>query len=285
MADTTKNQFGGTWTQDKLKILRKYLGAYTTALKKQRWFKLVYIDAFAGTGTVGMGNQYPDQKDIREFIDGSVRIALNIEDRPFDELIFIEKDEEKCSKLEQIKREHSGREISIIEGDANNFLRTLEKGRGRWRGVLFLDPFGAQLDWSTLKAIAGYEALDIWLLFPTSAIVRMLPKKKIPDKVSPKWAHTLTRVYGGENWRNLYHENPDLFGESRLEREPGVHNLLTIYQNQLKELFGRRYLDKSKTLKSSMNAPLFEFMFCVGNPSRAAIELAKDIASHLIDRI
>ena len=37
--------FGGPWTQEKLKILERYLDAYTTALKNQP-FKLVYIDAF-----------------------------------------------------------------------------------------------------------------------------------------------------------------------------------------------------------------------------------------------
>ncbi len=34
---------------EKLRILERYLDAYTTALKNQP-FKLMYIDAFAGTG-------------------------------------------------------------------------------------------------------------------------------------------------------------------------------------------------------------------------------------------
>ena len=43
--------FGGPWTQQKLNILEHYLDAYTTALKNQP-FRLVYIDAFAGTGRI-----------------------------------------------------------------------------------------------------------------------------------------------------------------------------------------------------------------------------------------
>ena len=43
--------FGGSWTQEKLNILRGYLDAYTTALKDQP-FKLIYIDAFAGSGNL-----------------------------------------------------------------------------------------------------------------------------------------------------------------------------------------------------------------------------------------
>ena len=54
MTNTTQNQFGGPWTQEKLGILKKYLDAYTTALKNQQ-FCLLYIDAFAGAGTVEQG--------------------------------------------------------------------------------------------------------------------------------------------------------------------------------------------------------------------------------------
>ena len=46
-----KASYGGPWTIEKLNILEKYLDAYTTALKKTP-FKLMYIDAFAGTGHV-----------------------------------------------------------------------------------------------------------------------------------------------------------------------------------------------------------------------------------------
>ena len=42
-------QFGGSWTNQKLERLRKYLVAYHDALKNQP-FRLEYTDAFAGTG-------------------------------------------------------------------------------------------------------------------------------------------------------------------------------------------------------------------------------------------
>lgn len=41
--------FGGNWTEQKLGILEAYLDSYTTALKNHG-FRLVYIDAFAGSG-------------------------------------------------------------------------------------------------------------------------------------------------------------------------------------------------------------------------------------------
>ena len=45
----------------------------------------------------------------------------------------------------------------------------------RTRGVIFLDPFGASLEWQTLKVIAATEALDVWYFFPLSSIFRNAP--------------------------------------------------------------------------------------------------------------
>ena len=41
----------GPWAEDKLECLRKYLAAYTTILRKQRFKGYGYVDAFAGAGT------------------------------------------------------------------------------------------------------------------------------------------------------------------------------------------------------------------------------------------
>ena len=70
--------FGGNWTKRKLDILESYMDAYTTALKKQG-FRLMYIDAFAGEGRIGLR----DDDDGVQFLSGSVTRALKIEDRLF----------------------------------------------------------------------------------------------------------------------------------------------------------------------------------------------------------
>jgi three-Cys-motif partner protein len=41
--------FGGTWTEEKLAVLRKYLVAYATIMRNTP-FRFAYIDAFAGSG-------------------------------------------------------------------------------------------------------------------------------------------------------------------------------------------------------------------------------------------
>ena len=80
-------RFGGDWTAEKLLISSAYLDAYTTALKSQR-FRLIYVDAFAGSGSIVAH----DDEDRRRLLEGSPLVALAVEDRPFDQLIFVERD-------------------------------------------------------------------------------------------------------------------------------------------------------------------------------------------------
>ncbi len=273
------SSYGGGWTQEKLDILGSYLDAYTTALKKQN-FKLIYIDAFAGTGYVEL-----QEEDAKYFIRGSATIAANINDKPFDKLVFVEKDSDRCLELENLKREHSDRDIQIENLDANDYLSNLQRDWIKWRGVLFLDPFATQVQWSTIETIASFNALDTWILFPTSAVTRMLPTSKKPDDISSGWVDRLTRVYGAESWRDLYQQSPQmrLFGDIEHERDPGVDGLLSIYKSNLGRLFEDRFLQEWRTLKNSKNSAMFEFLFCVGNPR--GIKPAKPIAKHILDHI
>ena len=284
--------YGGPWTIEKLNMLERYLDAYTTALKKTP-FKLMYIDAFAGTGQITLSgdgdNKFAlwdsDDDDLRGFVSGSAERAIKIDNRPFDKLIFVEKEQERCDELESLKKEHLGRDIQIENSDANEFLRNLQQNWNQWRGVLFLDPFATEVEWSTIETIADFNALDTWILFPVSAIVRMLPTSQQPDAISPEWAKRLNRIFGDGSWRNLYQEDPqgDLFGNIEHRRVPGVSSLIGLYKNRLKALFGKRLLEQSRTLKNSKDSPLFEFMFCVGNSQ--GIGPAKKIANYILEHI
>ena len=267
--------FGGPWTTEKLDILEDYLNSYTTALKNQP-FRLVYIDAFAGSGEINIGEYGVSEFDSDSFVKGSTERALRVLDRPFDQLVFVEK------------------QADSYEDDANTFLAGLTKhsflngpatqAYVDWRGVLFVDPFGTELEWATVEHIAGVRRLDMWLLFPVGAIGRMLPLSGHPDEVEPKWVDRLNIVFGGDHWRKLYSlsRQQELFGDEVMERERGVQGLLSIYKNRLREAFGVRFLNESRTLTNSKNSPLFEFIFCVGSPSERAIKAAKGIARHLV---
>ena len=286
--------FGGPWTTEKLNILESYLNSYTTALKSQP-FRLVYVDAFAGSGEINIGEYGVSDFDSDSFVTGSTARALRARDRPFDQFAFVEKQADSYNELMELKAQHPDRLIDVKQGDANALLASLSKRSFRrgptthahvdWRGVLFVDPFGTELKWTTVGHIAALRRLDMWLLVPVGAIGRMLPLSRNPDEVQPKWVDRLNIVFGGNHWRKLYSVSPqgDLFGQEASEREPGVDGLLKIYKDQLKGVFGARFLPESRTLKNSKNSPLFEFIFCAGHPKGARI--AKKIAKHLIERM
>lgn len=278
-------KFGGDWTRKKLDILERYLDAYTTALKNMK-FKLMYIDAFAGTGDIGRRQQ--EDEDAKMLIEGSASRALKIGDKLFDRLIFVEKDRDRYRQLRNLCQKNSGRDIRIENADANSFLANkLQEDWKKWRGVLFLDPFATEVEWKTVRHIARFK-LDVWILFPTSAVIRMLPKSRKPDDISSKMARSLTRVFGNESWRKLYSVSPQQFlfgGKEEYQRYRGSLGIVEIYKENLHNLFGKRFMKESKTLKNSKNSPLFEFIFCVGSSNLKAISLAKGIAKHIINMV
>ena len=292
--------FGGPWTLEKLGIVERYLRAYCKVFKNQQWCRLVYLDAFAGSGRIIRdleGADGADTEDGSDFIMGSAERALTVDDRPFDLLVFVEKERERCARLEELRGRYPGRLIDVVNEDANEFLRALDHdtflGESRsvtyrdWRGVLFVDPFGTQLDWTTVQHIGSLERLDMWLLFPVGAIARMLPRSRDPSRVNPKWADRLSRVFGGDGWRDLYGRDPqsNLFGTEESVRAQGVDGLMEIYKDQLRGIFEARLLEESRTLRNSISSPLFELIFCVGSSSPKAIGAAKRIAKDLISDI
>ncbi len=283
-------EFGGPWTLEKLDILERYLDAYTTALKDQP-FELWYIDAFAGSGSIKIPDGGEEaylfssgDEEARGFVEGSAALAIEIQDKPFDKFVFVEKNMSRCDELRNLAENYPDRDISIENAEANEYLAGIDDDWTGRRGVLFLDPYATAVEWATIKKIAGLEALDTWILFPTSALSRMLPKGKKPDDVDPMWAERLTKIYGDESWRELYQPTPDLFpdlfGEELSQRSLGVSGLLSIYKKNLENLFGNRFLQESRPLVNSKNSVLFEFIFCSGHPKGA--QVAHRIARHLI---
>ena len=264
----TSPRFGGPWTQEKLDILRQYLDAYTTALKSQP-FNLIYVDGFAGTGSYSESRD--DYAEFQEFRQGSARIALEIDNKPFDRVVFIEEDAGAATSLLQLTNEYPGRDIHVIHGDANVKVPEFCHGMGDFdRSVVFLDPYATEVSWPTIEAIAATKKIDCLILFPRMAIARMMPNEKEPDEATSK---QLDRVFGGrEHWQESYQDSPQysLFkGESTRERESGAQ-ITNRYRKRLKGVF-HCVASASRTLTNSKNAPLFELFFAAGNPKGAPI--------------
>ena len=276
--------FGGPWTQQKLEILRRYLDAYTTALKNTR-FHLYYVDAFAGEGFWRPDSNYlgDDYGEFGDLLRGSARIALDIDDRSFDSFLFIEKDDSRSSSLQSLSDEadYHGKDIRVVNEDANIALPDFCQRMGDFdRAVVFLDPYATQVSWSTVAAIAGTGKIDCWILFPLSAIARMMPRQNEP---SPQLASQLDRIFGArEFWIDFYQASPQLsmFEENTLlERTRGSDLIAARYRERLDLVFSR-VAPTRRILTNSKASPLFELFFGAANPQGAAI--AVRIADHLL---
>ena len=279
---TQNPSFGGPWTQEKLDILRKYLDGYTTALKNQN-FTLTYVDAFAGSGSYRRrhSNSLPDKGETNDVFEGSASIALTIKDRPFNRLIFIEKDSKLITSLNQLKKKHPRRMISVIEGDANAEIPSFcTDMQGRDRAVIFLDPFATSVDWTTIQSIADTKKVDCLIWFPLSALTRMMANRRRPDDAL---ARKLDQVFGGrEYWSSqLYRrsEQQPLFGgEEVVIREP-QDRIAEVYRERLQGVFAG-VAQARRTFTNSRNSPIFELIIAAGNLRGAPI--AVNIANNIL---
>jgi three-Cys-motif partner protein len=299
---TTKgkaHRFGGDWTSTKLGVLAKYLEAYTTALKDkptpERPFRKAYIDAFAGTGYRTMRKErdddttsstllFPDLAELapQQLLDGSARLALKVEPR-FDNYIFIERDAERCNELEALKTEFSplAASIRVEQGDANaEIQRICAKDWSGHRAVLFLDPYGMQVEWQTIEAIARTKAIDLWLLFPLGiGVSRLLTRS---GDIPKGWRARLDSLLGTTEWYEEFYKvehKADLFGNDEEHVVKATNETIARYFNgRLQSIFAG--VADPGVLRNSANNPLYLLCFAAANEKGAPIALK--IANHLL---
>ncbi len=295
--DPCEHNFGGSWTQEKLSILKQYMDSYMNVMKKQP-FSLIYIDAFAGTGerieeTPTASESNPslfspeDINQRKKFFDGSAKISLNLS-RPFNEYWFIEKNQSRYEELCSLRSKypHLSSKIHCEQGDANEIVLDILKKYGwkRERAILFLDPYGASVEYKTLVEIAQCKALDVWLLFPVGQVVNRLLMTK-PENISPAWIEKLNRIFGSTDWREIFYqkeEKASLFEDRIVEsKNAGWVKITDFYKKQLEKEFNA-VANETTFLKNSNNNPLFAFIFAMTNDSKAAQNAALRIANHLL---
>jgi len=291
MAKNLHKKFGGKWTEQKLKILKKYLGAYSTIMNKQN-FKFAYIDAFAGTGYRTSKKENEDKDFLLEeddgtdklkFIKGSAITALEVTPE-FKNYIFIEKDKNRFMELSRLREKYPElkNKIKMVNEDANLYIqKTCKKDWQNHRAVMFLDPFGMGIKWETVVAVAETKAIDLWVLFPLGVGVNRLLKKN--GQLSDWAKNKLNDIFGTKDWEKEWYE-PDpqgtLFneGKKRQIKTATLDSIGKFFISRIKTVFVETANNPAK-LYNSKNNPLFLFCFCAGNPKGAstAVKIAQDI--------
>lgn len=281
----TLQKFGGNWTEEKLNIFTSYLDSYLIALQNQK-FKKIYIDAFAGTGEI-------ETSDGGQYLVGSAKRALASE-KKFDHYYFIEADSQKAGELQDMINAEFPQMRQIVTtycGDANDKLAEIISSVD-WRynrGLLFLDPYATQVNWDTLENVAKTKSIDVWYLFPFSALERMLPKNGKYDK----WEECIDRLLGDTGWREeFYKKDPqmtlfDLFPEpgqsdgERMVKDTNPEHIKDYILARLRTIFPC-VSKHARIFRNSRRSPMFLFCFAIASESPKAQGLALRMADYIL---
>ena len=205
---SSAQQSWGFWTQSKLQILEDYLAAFLTA-SSTKAKGAVYLDAFAGEGA-GRARLTDEE------FDGSARIAAsatagNGSGFQFSYLRFVELNSTRADEIRaEFRRDFPGRDIDVVPGDCNveipNLLAAMPIDLTWYPTFAFLDPFGIELHWQTIQALADHKRqrtykVELFMLFAAPAIMRiagLTPEKAVPDA-----ENRLARLFGCWNWEPI----------------------------------------------------------------------------------
>lgn len=289
------HEFGGSWTEVKLDAIAAYLSYYNNVLRTQpredQPFRRWYVDAFAGSGTRtaeitrgGLLEGSPVEKEKIELAGSAVR-ALDVHPK-FDQLIFIEGHRGRFNDLSRVKSAYQGRNIECRQGDANTELTRIFQSRPwktasgkNWtdRAVVFLDPYGMNVEWSTLETLAATKAVDVWYLFPLEGVNRQLAHQL--DRVDEHKRLRLDQIFGTANWQTELYETyveRNLF-DFVTEKTGRIVDKKQIEQyaiQRLRTIFS--YVSEPLPLVNEADRQLFSLL-CLANP-------ATDAASALIKK-
>lgn len=250
----------GEWSRDKHHFLRRYLDAFTTAMRNKKWDGLHYVDLFAGAGLARL-------KTSRKLEWGSPVIAARAP-FSFSCLHLCEKDREAFAALEKrLGRIRPQQQIRLFHGDANQKIREIVSGIPQGTlSVAFLDPFGLHLEFNCLVQLANRRA-DLIVFFPDrSDILRNWLKYYFDNPES-----NLDRYLGaGVNWRAMIETVP----HHRL-----CDRFLKLYQGQIEKL-GYRYFDYERI--STDRGPLYRLIYASRN--QVGLRIWRRVAQRKPDR-
>jgi three-Cys-motif partner protein len=291
--------WGGNWTEEKLNAFEKYVNAYLTIMNKhrdKRKWKLIYFDAFAGSGsrnaidTQEENQSFFDERDITQdelsVYKGAAERVVCIAQHGFDYYYFIENNEKARKDLEEKLNalNHNNKLKLIFRGsDANEqicIMADAMKKDKKLCALTLLDPFGMQVEWSSIEKLAGTKT-DLWVLIPSGiGINRLLDTEgkliHIDKQVS---CFGISEVEIRDYFYKEREPEPGFFGsESQIKKvEEPIKRIAELYIERLKLLFPQ-VTDRPLEMINSRNCPIYHFAFASNNPT------AKKIASDIIER-
>lgn len=291
----SSQSFGDQHTVQKLETVQKYLQTYVTALKFQS-FELLYVDACAGSGSSMPKAQLKADDDLAQeellgidqpmadtdqIIVGSAVRALSV-NPPFHRYLLNDVKKANVDALRKAVREefpHLDGSVELTQLDANEMLRNLCKSQNwkKTRAVVFLDPFGLQIEYETLRLLGETQAVDVWYLVPVFAMYRQVSGD---GQINPDGGPRVDAALGTDVWRNVAvveEVGPrDLFEQAgpKSKRAVDIAWFEKVARERIGAAFGGRVLEESLPLGRN-GIQEFSLMFAWANPSEKASLAAK----------
>lgn len=290
--------FGDRYTKQKLETVERYLQSYSTALKNKP-FTLLYVDACAGSGasvpkSATKAEEEDRQKalegfgttvlDTDQIVIGSAIRALSIQP-PFHRYLFNDLNRTNVEALNQVidrSFPHLWDRIEITQLDANDMLKEMCSNYdwNETRAVVFLDPFGLQINYGTLQLLGATRAVDLWYLVPVFAMYRQISGE---GQINPDGGPRVDAALGTTAWRDVAvtteERGNDLFAQPQFKtkRAVDIQWFEKIARERIGAAFGGRVLEETLPLGKN-GVHYFSLMFAWANPSERAENLAKRLA-------
>lgn len=282
--------WGGNWTEIKLEAFENYVNAYLTIMNAQKvkyngWPTTIYFDGFAGSGerispTKEETNLFSDYlvKDELAVYKGSAERILRLNQR-FEHYFFVDNDKKAINNLKQKLSDSNliSNNCNFIPDDVNNQLIKLSEFLNTQKAALvLLDPFGMQIDWSSIEKLKD-KRVDLWILIPSGVIINRFLDRKGKLIFSNK----LQSYFGltEEEIRNRFYATETietLFGaeDAVVKTNDSVAKIAELYIDKLKDIW--EYVsDKPLILLNTRKAPIYHFVFASNN--KTALKIANQI--------
>ena len=139
-----------------------------------------------------------------------------------------------------------------------------------------MDPYGLDIEWTTIESIGKARTMDVFLNFPLMDINRNAALKTL-EASNPKEGLRLTKIWGDDSWKHLvYVEQTDMFSPSILiKRDEGNEILKRGFQKRLKQVAGFSFVPEPILMKNKVGGHLYFLFFASHKP--VAQGIAEDI--------
>ena len=282
--------WGGSWTELKLDAFENYVNAYLTIMSAQKqkfsgWPTTIYFDGFAGSGerfsTIeeekDLFSDYFIKEDL-ELYKGSAERVLSLNQK-FDHYYFVDNNKKAIDKLKQ-KLSNSNLiriNCNFITDNVNNQLINLSKILNSQNAALvLLDPFGMQIDWSSIEILKD-KRVDLWILIPSGVIINRFLDRKGKLNFSNK----LQSYFGlsEDKIRERFYETEKvdtLFGsgDEIKKTNDSVSNIAELYIEKLSNIWNH-VSQKPLQLFNTKNVQIYHFVFASNN--KTALKVADQI--------